>query len=119
MSIIAQIRDRRKLRAEDVASLTARAEYIEAQAESLEKFIATLDTPSWNAVVRFLAAKLREKEHARSDIPPADTIRQAMVQGQINQIGELANVLENAKADREQLLDQLNDIMTRLGHKEK
>ena len=95
------------------------AESLEAEVEGLERFIAALDTETWNGVIRYLSGVLIEKEHARSSIPVEETIKHAMCQGQINQIILLTNELENAKKLVQEKADALSDVRNRMDNNKK
>jgi hypothetical protein len=88
---------------------------IQGQIAALEQSIAAVEaglkhreTPEYQWLVRqYLPARRRQKLEARCEIPPDDSIKQAMAQGQINelelQIGELSEIEAELVVLRERL----------------
>jgi hypothetical protein len=88
---------------------------IQGQIATLEQSIAAIEegiklreTPAfqWH-LKKYLPARRAQKLEARCDIPPDDSIKQAMAQGQINEIdGQIEEISE--------LQSQLNTLRERL-----
>ncbi|MDO9541683.1 MAG: hypothetical protein Q7J98_05115 [Kiritimatiellia bacterium] len=112
-------RNKRRLSQDDLASLGVQAESLEAEVNGLEQFVATLDTPAWQGIVRFLSGRLIEIEHARSSVAVEETIKHAQIQGQVNEIRELAGQIENAKKILSEKMDALSDVRARMAPTEK
>ncbi len=112
-------KNRKKLSATDLSSLSVMAESLELEVEGLERFIRALDTESWQGICLYLGGRLREIEHARSSIAVEKTIEHAQIQGQVNEVEKLSLVVENAKKQLAEKTDVLGDVRARMAPTEK
>lgn len=81
---------------------------LESEIAGLEKAQARFTSPEWIWLTEvFFPLEIRRIEHERSSIPPDDAGKQAIVQGQINEILHLQEILINANMTLEMLRTQL------------
>lgn len=106
--LITKFRAKRTFSQMGLGQLINTIQDIQAEIEGLQKAQERFNSLEWIWLTEvFFPLEIRRIEHERSSIPPDDAGKQAIVQGQINEILHLQDILINANMTLEMLQTQL------------
>ena len=81
---------------------------LQGEINNLQKVANNIDSDSWRWMTEvMLPTEMRRIEHGRNEIDPDDGIKQAMAQGQINEIIHLQEISGSVIATLNQLQSQI------------
>lgn len=100
--------DERALMKSGIGAIQGLIGDLEARIDAANKIVDKIDSPEFNWLVQtYLPAERRRIETERSQVPPADTVKQCMVQGQLNEIDVIQNELPAMQARIDAMMSQL------------
>ncbi len=94
-----------------IGFIQAEIKATEAQIQVVEEQVARRESPDYQwLILKYLPAERMRLLVARCDIPPDDGIKQAIAQGQINEIQHIQEELVSLEQTLSMLQDRLNTV---------